>query len=316
MVELLSGLRRRIEGLLRRDVQRQGEVRKISRYSTKYIADRAALYLDWFEKRDSRPWFLYVSTFAPHGPATPARAYAKKKVPSWKPNPAVLEEDKSDKPPYLQNSETSLRQIHRKRRSQLRSLMSVDDLVGKLLHKLKRQDELHNTLALFTSDNGIHWGEHGRNGKLTPYTYSLRIPLFIRWPGRTARAVDDRIVTNLDLAPSVLEAIGATPDPAYPMDGRSLIDQTWQRDRLLTEFWQIPKFNVPTWSSLRTPHYQYVEYYEEDETTVTFREYYDLTADPWQLENLLYEGAPPGVDLEALSQQLAEDRACSGSSCP
>jgi arylsulfatase A-like enzyme len=295
----------------------QGQVRSIGRYATHYIRDRSAHYLNWFEKRDSRPWFLYVSTFAPHTPALPAASYIDETVPHWNPNPAILEEDRTDKPPFIQAKRPTLKRLERERRRQLRTLMSVDDMVDAILGKAKSHRELGDTLAVFMSDNGVLWGEHGRHLKSLPYTNSLRIPLFVRRPGQSTSAVDRRVVTNLDLAPTVLDAVGASPDPAHPMDGRSLLDSSWNRDRLVTEFWKLKNYDVPTWASLRTPTYQYVEYYDEqDEPRITFREYYDLVKDPWQLENVLHQGEPPGVDLEALSQQLARDRECSDDSCP
>jgi arylsulfatase A-like enzyme len=62
---------------------------------------------------------------------------------------------------------------------------------------------------------------------------------------------------------------------------------------------------------------QYVEYYADDGTTVVFREYYDLRADPWQLVNLLRDGdRSNNPDVPALHALLTTDRACAGASCP
>jgi hypothetical protein len=68
---------------------------------------------------------------------------------------------------------------------------------------------------------------------------------------------------------------------------------------------------------LRTNEYQYIEYYESNGETIAFREYYDLTSDPEQMDNLLADGiADNDPDVKALSRQLAADRTCSGSECP
>jgi hypothetical protein len=79
----------------------------------------------------------------------------------------------------------------------------------------------------------------------------------------------------------------------------------------------------PPWASITTPTYQYIEYYMADtddpstpideSKTVTFREFYDLTTDPFELNNI-YPPASP--DPAALASQLAADRECAGSSCP
>jgi hypothetical protein len=76
---------------------------------------------------------------------------------------------------------------------------------------------------------------------------------------------------------------------------------------------------APTWASLTALDYQYVEYYDEDGKR-TFREYYDLLRDPWQLTNTLGDfdptNDPSPVQLQSLSARLAADRRCATSSCP
>jgi Sulfatase len=75
---------------------------------------------------------------------------------------------------------------------------------------------------------------------------------------------------------------------------------------------------IPTWASIRTVAYQYSEYYDiANPATVTFREYYNLQADPYQLVNLLADGVPANdPDTAPLSQALRAARQCAGASCP
>jgi hypothetical protein len=119
----------------------------------------------------------------------------------------------------------------------------------------------------------------------------------------------------------VVEAVGLSPE--IPMDGKSLLSGS-ARDRVLLEFWGAPARAAPLaltspWASTRTPSFQYVEYYEPGNWTSapTFREYYDLDSDPWQLSNLLADGsASARIDVERLSAELATDRACGSAGCP
>jgi hypothetical protein len=61
----------------------------------------------------------------------------------------------------------------------------------------------------------------------------------------------------------------------------------------------------------------YAEYYGSDDQTITFREYYDLAADPYQLTNLLKDGnAANDPDVPTLSARLAGYRTCAGTSGP
>jgi arylsulfatase A-like enzyme len=73
----------------------QGIQKLVERYSTHFVRDRALRYLTWFERRDDRPWFLYVAPFAPHPKAVPEPKYMRAKVPVWGRSPAVFEEDRT-----------------------------------------------------------------------------------------------------------------------------------------------------------------------------------------------------------------------------
>jgi arylsulfatase A-like enzyme len=299
-----------------------GDVRVVPAYSTTFIRRKALAYLESFEGLDDgAPWFLVITPFAPHTPATPERRYATTPVPDWKLTPADLERDRSDKPPIVRRSERSLDRGQRLRRRQLRSLMSVDDLVHGVLRRVRRLGEATNTLSFFLSDNGILWAEHGWNqGKRVPYTPAIRIPLFARWPGRLgAGRVDHRLATNVDVAPTVFDATGVVPQ--HILDGRSLLDK-WNRNRVLIEFYKDG--GVPPWASIWKPTVQYVEWYRDDAQRVTFREYYKLGKDPWQLRNLLGDrnrsNDPPRRRVKALREQLAAARRCVGTTgslaCP
>jgi arylsulfatase A-like enzyme len=132
-------------------------------------------------------------------------------------------------------------------------------------------------------------------------------------------ATDNRMVANVDIAPTIVDAVGGIAPPV-PMDGRSLLDPMQNRTRLLTEHEGLLTEDGPGygWSALRTPTSVYVEYYDGgDHQRIEHREYYDLVADPFELENLLADNSaandPPTA---ALSAQLAADRDCSGASCP
>ena len=190
-------------------------------------------------------------------------------------------------------------------------------MVGRIFRLLRRFHEAHNTLAFFTSDNGYLWGEHGVRGKSLPYTESINVPLLARWPGHVpAHRVDRNFVSNVDIAPTILDAAGIQPSPRFPMDGRSLLAQRKPRKRVYTEFFNDPHFpRVRSWASLRTHRYQYTEYYQG--TKVVFREYYDLKIDPGELHNVLDDGDPRNNGrADKAAVLLHQARVCSGPACP
>lgn len=292
-----------------------GYLYRESRYHTNFIRRKATRFLSAFEAEDDeRPWMLYLAPIGPHGLPIPAPKHRDYPITAWKPPPSVEEEDRSDKPTWVQESRKTARQGRFTRREQLRTLVSVDQMVARVFAQLEATGEADNTLAIFLSDNGLMWGEHWLANKGVPYTEAINVPFLARWPGRIAAGGrDSRFVANIDIAPTVLEAAGVTP--AQTMDGRSIL-QPEARDRILLEHW----FKRPDWASIRTSSYQYVEYYAADSTTVVYREYYDLVSDPWQLTNLLGDvdvlNDPAPARIAQLSAQLALDRRCEGDECP
>ena len=264
------------------------------------------------------PFFLYVAPGAPHSPFTPEPKYAADTFGLWPGNPAVFEADKSDKPPYVRAKSTSLRYGRWTRTRQYRTLESVDAMVAAIFHELKAKGKDNNTLAFFISDNGYMWGEHGLRGKDVPYTPSVRVPFFLRWPNGplAAGSTDRRAAANIDIAPTALDAAGI-PIPSST-DGHSLLTDT-KRSRQLTEHW-CNTSRCLYWAAERTGQYHYIEYYDGpnfDTANVTFREYYDLGADPFELRNLLRDGDPTNnPNLTTPAAHLAADRNCAGQACP
>jgi arylsulfatase A-like enzyme len=192
----------------------------------------------------------------------------------------------SDKPPYIRRGKLTLEDGRFRRAQQLRTLMSVDDMVERVMSTLEVQGELDNTLVVFVSDNGYMWGEHGRRGKLVPYRESIQVPMLARYPGL---ATKPKMVGNIDIAPTVMDAAGL-PIPET-MDGHSLLDPSWQgRDQMLSEHWCTTSPNTCLrWSSVRhVSGWQYIENYD-DAGRITFREFY-RSDDPYQLDNVLRTG--------------------------
>ncbi|HYP22764.1 MAG TPA: sulfatase, partial [Actinomycetota bacterium] len=291
-----------------------GKVRRPEGYTTGLMTGFAERFLRSFEKDDDAPWYLWLGPNAPHSPYAAEHRYKGAKTKGWDGNPATRDRDVSDEPAFIERSQNSMEHARKIRRKQLRTLYSVDDQVAQVFDLLRELGEEEDTLAIFMSDNGFLWGEHGIVGKRYAYTQSIQIPLMIRWAGHVdPGSVDDRLVANLDLAPTLLDAAGIPARRGF--DGASLFgDRT--RDRLLIEQWRDEETYVPTMASLRTEDYQYVEYYA-DGGRVVARQYYDLADDPWQRRNLLGDAsARNDPDVDALARRLREDRGCRGARCP
>jgi arylsulfatase A-like enzyme len=196
-------------------------------YTTHEARRQALRIIDNFERDDSRPWVLYIATQAPHSPFEPEDQYAAADIGTWPGSPSVFEADRSDKPSWVRGSDWTYEESLEIRTGQLRTLKSVDDMVGAVMGHLDALGEGSNTMSVFTSDNGYQWGEHGLTSKYHPYNHSINVPFMVRWPGRVpAGRIDRRPVGNVDITPSLLAAARVSPELKYPLDGIPFVDAT------------------------------------------------------------------------------------------
>jgi N-acetylglucosamine-6-sulfatase len=170
--------------------------------------------------------------------------------------------------------------------------------------------ELDNTLVVFTSDNGYFHGEHRMpNEKMLVYEPSIRVPLIIRGPGVPAGAERRQLVTNADLAPTILDVAGAAA--TKPQDGSSLLPLLadprleWGRDLLIEG---AEGFIVRGFAAILTYRYVYAEY------TTGEWELYDLEHDPHQLRSVHEDPAYALVRAD-LARRLRALRVCAGRTC-
>jgi N-acetylglucosamine-6-sulfatase len=271
-------------------------------YSTSVLTHQAVSFI----RGTKGPLFVYFAPAAPHAPAIPAPrdvdAFAKMKP--WRP-PSYDEADVSDKPQYIR----SIRRFiparvgaeDAFRRDQYASLLSVDRSVGKLLHALAHTGRLSNTLIIYTTDNGISWGEHRWVKKEVPYEEGIRVPLVIRYdPMITAPRTDHHLVLNIDFAPTIADVTGVGRPT---VDGRSIVpllrspQAPWRHDFLIEHMRGTN--DVPTYCGVRNERYVYVRYATGEE------ELYDLRRDPYELSNVARDPAS-AAPLDVLRPRLGE----------
>jgi N-acetylglucosamine-6-sulfatase len=132
------------------------------------------------------------------------------------------------------------------------------------------------------------WGEHGLIDKRVAYETSIRVPMLVQCPelfkgGTTV----DKMVANIDIAPTVMEAMGLEKPPH--MDGESFIslaqgkDVSWRDYFLYVYYWEKNFPQSPTVFSLRSDKFKYTTYYGLWDTD----EFFDIQADPMEQKNLI-----------------------------
>lgn len=317
-----------------------------------YLTDELTDYaVEWLEGRGDEPFFLYLSHKAVHndmlndgkhagrlllpgveGPmgfiAAPRHAgrYADEPFPVAESMP-FTPRNYADKPMWVQNRRNSRHgvdfpfgnkiEVAVLYRQYMEALLAVDDSVGRVLDVLKRQGTLDSTLVLYMGDNGYAWGEHGMIDKRAAYDESMRIPLLAHCPELIpAGTVVEKMVANIDVAPTLLAAAGLEPPESY--DGRNFLPlvqgQTvpW-RDALLYEYyweWNFPM--TPTLHALRTDREKYIRPYGLWDVD----ELYDLAADPYEITNLAADPQQRGRVDELKTRMFQLLKATDGMTIP
>jgi N-acetylglucosamine-6-sulfatase len=292
----------------------------LSGNSTDAFADEAADFIRR-SSADAAPFFVVVGTKAPHQPPEVAERHRNTFLDTPLPRPPNFDEpDVTDKPAWVRSyprmSPTVIQNITNAYREELRSMLSVQDLLGQIVGTLRQSGELDNTYIFFTSDNGVSRGQHGIPfGYKAAYEENIVVPLSVRGPGIPAGVERQQLVLNNDLAPTIADLAGAST-PAF-VDGSSFAPlltasppSSW-RQAFLEEAWKeeggLLKARVPTHKSVHTQDHILIE----NNTGET--ELYDLGADPYQLKSKPRAG---NVQLySALETRLYNLRDCSGSAC-
>ena len=109
----------------------------------------------------------------------------------------------------------------------LASIKFMDAQIGRFYNEIKSHPEIfNNTVFIITSDHGYSLGEktHWRKGCM--WETDVRIPLVIADMRTPAKRTTKRVVSNIDIMPTVLELAGITlptfPDGSPYLDGKSL----------------------------------------------------------------------------------------------
>tara|TARA_B100000809_G_C15106808_1_gene519073 strand:+ start:528 stop:2006 length:1479 start_codon:yes stop_codon:yes gene_type:complete len=213
-----------------------------------YLVDRMNHEaVQFIERNRKRPFFLYLSHYATHS------------ILNGK--PAIVEKYRRKHPPgkstrkrcYLcqdagQQGDPGNHWAPDHNPHLAAMLESIDDGVGMILEKLKELKLDHNTLVVFSSDNGgesqVTSNAPLRGGKSSLYEGGIRVPLVVQWPavvpaGKTCSTP----TSNIDFYPTFLDTAGITPSAKQKLDGRSILahlKEPGDIPRTTPLFWHYP----------------------------------------------------------------------------
>jgi len=275
----------------------------------------SAIAADRLERlcRDERPFLLFVSHLEPHHQNDRFRTIA--------PKGTARTFRGFDVPGDLRGTLGDWRWNFA---ASLACAAAIDSGLDRLLDVLRDHGRFDSTIKVFSSDHGSHFRTRNLEYKRSPHDASIRIPLVVHGPGFGGGRRSDRLVTHLDLLPTLLAAAGADPTGADTggaggpdvgaegLRGRPLqeaVDGGGWRDEVLV---QISESQIAR--ALRTPTHTFSAAARgvdplrghrrprADEYRATHL--YDLVADPHQRRNLARD--PSAASLRAeLADRLA-----------
>jgi len=191
-------------------------------------------------------------------------------------------------------------------------ITNLDENVGRLLKRLEERKLDRNTIVIFMTDNGPDSGRYnagmrGRKGE--PYQGGIRVPFFVRWPGRIKPGTRvDRIAANIDIMPTLLDACGVPLPGDRKIDGRSLLPLAtgsaagWTDRTLITQWHRGDQPTAFRNSAVRTQRYK----------LVNGTELFDMEQDPGEKNDIAAREPQVLAKLRADYEEWFRDASSTG----
>jgi N-acetylglucosamine-6-sulfatase len=279
-------------------------------YSTDWLGNRAAKYIA-NNAADPTPFFMLYTPVGPHvvggsgGTAypVPAPRHASTGVAAFVAPPTYANGCTTPSNCYNASQAATLW------RQRLRSMLSVDDKVESIVDALDAAGKLDNTVIIYTTDNGFCIGEHAVFGKGYAWECSTKVYMLMRGPGIPQGETRNHLVSFVDLASTICELAGCTPELAQ--EGTSLMPiiadpQAQWRSALLTEW--LPN-DTKAYHAVRSGTLKY--YKSASSCTEAL---YDLAADPWETSSKVTDAAY-AARLAEMRAHFAALENCAGAEC-
>lgn len=199
-----------------------------------------------------------------------------------------------------------------------RTLTAIDKNVGRIMDVVRELGLDQNTMVIFSSDNGYHFGEHGIGDKRSAYEVSMRIPMILWYHGLPLNGkTHDASVLNIDVAPTILDFAGTSiPNEMQGKSWKPLLygESKKIRDAFLYEYffsytditdYEIQTCNppiTPTIVALRTDKAKLITYPGRD-----WVELFDLENDPYERDNLAKDPEYSSL-LEEMKLELEREK--------
>lgn len=251
---------------------------------------------------EDRPFLLTISFTQPHPPFVAPQEYWDRYSEDEIDMPRVPPVPYEELDPFNQKKHIA-QGLHlydmteervRKSRHAYYAMMSyIDDRVGQLMAALKSTGLDENTVVIFTSDHGEMLGERGMWMKDCFFEWSARVPLLVSGPG-IEPGRSDKVVSLVDLMPTMVDIAGGTLPIETGQDGDSLVpllkgDEAGWKDEMICEY-SASGHQAPS-RMVRRGRYKYWVHHGLEPMM------FDVVADPDELNDLA--GNPDYAEIQA-----------------
>ncbi len=310
------------------DLNENGREFKAAGYMTDILTDYA---IKWLKRDRTQPFCMVLAHKAIHAPFTPAPRHKDAFANESLPEPANYRDTFAGKPKWMRRAFTSgagpgtwpesegkpiPEKVERKPwdgkngLDYYRTLLAIDDSVGRVLSELEASGRLDNTFIVFAGDNGYFLGEHGLNTKRLIYESSIRIPMLVRYPKLVkAGSKVDGTVLNIDLAATFLELAGVkSPESVQGSSMLPVLQGKAGRKSFLYEYFREESLpGMPLMLGVVSGRWKYCSYPDMND----IEELYDVKSDPNELTNLSQDPAH-AEKLKEMRDELARLKKANG----
>ena len=260
-----------------------------------YLTDRLNHEaVEFIKRHKEKPFFLYLSHYAPHsilnGRSDLVEKYRKKHKPGESTRKkCYLCQDKGFKGDKLNHWAGD----HNPHLAAM--LHSIDDGVGQIVKTLEELKLLDNTIIVFTSDNGgeapnVTSNAPLRGGKSQLYEGGIRVPLIVHWPQVIKSAyVTNSLTVSMDYYPTFLEAAGISVDKSHILDGESILPLLKNvKSKLATRpfYWHYPLEKPHFLGGVSAGAFRYGDWKLIESFDKSSYELFNLASDPGETNNL------------------------------
>ena len=249
------------------------------------INEKVAAWLDSFSDRSpDQPFFMWIHYMDLHEPYVPGPRYIEAVDASLKiSNDEMFALFKKN---ILGRDTSNPDHVNLLKKLYLAHVKEVDDYTRMLFDILASRQLLQDTVVMVTSDHGEEFNEHGglsHDGKL--YSELICTPLVVCNYATEKNAVCDKLVSSIDIAPSIVSLFELEPEPNF--QGQSFLP--------LGGFPEKGCFGeaVGKLSHKIKPTDKPAYFYCEGDLVINYREeddkweLYDLQADPGEVNNII-----------------------------